>query len=491
MSPDGEPVWCGLDIGTTHIKCVLVGSDGSLLGIAKTDTPVGTDGVGPCHDPEEIRRSAEAVMCRAQSAARVPTVVQAIGVTSVGEEGVPLGRNGEVLYPAIAWYERRPSSSARQWLTQHPGEEIFAVTGLHPDLGLTVFKLLWLKSERPGVWKACDRWLGIADYVMWKWTGRAGMSYGHASRTALFDLAAGGWRAEWVPEVLPGGLDALPPLLPGGGIVGLLRKDAVPGLVTAADTPVVATGLDHVVGAYAAQVTEPGSVLDSMGTAEALIAPVTVEQFRSASYERGVDFGVAMAPDRLVAIAALQSGAGVSSIRRLFAGRDAAALAELDQRTAAVSVGANGLCYVPPRVRSGQGGAFFGHRFDHGAEHMTRAVMEGWSLAAADALADLDAAASDVVCIGGGSDVTFWMQMKASILGRPIRRIRTPEIVAVGAALLARRATQADDVPARGVAQVDLTPPVDAWVAAYAELQPAFLERAASVHGLHAGHVYP
>ncbi|MCL6538865.1 MAG: hypothetical protein K6T28_09840 [Acidothermus sp.] len=495
MSPNGEPVWCGLDIGTTHIKCVLVGGDGSVLGLAKTDTPVSTDGVGPCHDPEEIRLAAESVICRAQAAARVPTVVQAIGVTSVGEEGVPIGRGGEVLYPAIAWFERRPSPLADDWLRRHPPEELFAVTGLHPDLGLTVFKLLWLKSSRPTVWKQTAVWLGIGDYVTWKWTGRRGMSYGHASRTALFDLIGGSWREDWVSEVLPRGSESLPRLVVGGGIVGTLRADAIPGLVAARDIPVVATGLDHIVGAYAAAVTEAGRVLDSMGTAEALLAPVSTEQFRSTSFDRGIDFGLGTAPDQLIAIAALQSGAGVSGIRRILGGRDERVLAELDREAGVLPAGAEGLLYVPPRIRGTAGGAFFGHRLEHRAAHFLRAAMEGWSLAADDALAALVGAGAeaDVVCIGGGSGVTFWMQLKASIFGRAIRRIRTPEIVAVGAALLARSAT--GEAPLKlvdvGAAQVEVTPPVDSWLSAYRSLQPIFREHAAQVHGRQGDYVYP
>ncbi len=259
---------CGVDIGTTSIKAVLVTWDGSVVSVAKAPTPVLSDGYGPCHDPEEIRATAEQVMGQALRESTVPGWIAAIGVTSVGEEGVPLGPGGELLYPSIAWYDRRPSEAEEKWSAQHADEEMFAVTGLHKDLGFTIYKWLWLKSAQPSVWSRCRSWLGIADYVIWRWTGQQGMSVSHASRTGIFELRAFRWQQDWAAAVLAGGADVLPPLREAGSPVGFLRPGAIPGLATTGEIPVVATGLDHAVGAYAAGVTHPGQVLDSMGTAE-------------------------------------------------------------------------------------------------------------------------------------------------------------------------------------------------------------------------------
>ena len=57
--PSATDVLCGVDIGTTHIKAVLLSEDGAVVSVAKEPTPVTTDGYGPCHDPEEIRVAAE------------------------------------------------------------------------------------------------------------------------------------------------------------------------------------------------------------------------------------------------------------------------------------------------------------------------------------------------------------------------------------------------------------------------------------------------
>lgn len=48
-----------------------------------------------------------------------------------------------------------------------------------------------------------------------------------------------------------------------------------------------------------------------------------------------------------------------------------------------------------------------------------------------------EARAGEMSCTGGGSNSHLVMKVKACMLGRVIKRVRTPELVAVGAALLA------------------------------------------------------
>ncbi|HEX6453960.1 MAG TPA: FGGY family carbohydrate kinase [Trebonia sp.] len=486
-------VLCGVDIGTTYIKAALVTLDGAVLSVARADTPVTTDGYGPCHDPDVIRATAEQVMRQAQQQAAAPARIGAIGVTSVGEEGVPLGSKSELLYPSIAWYERRPSAAERAWSALHEDEELFAVTGLHKNLGFTVFKWLWLKSAQPAVWSDCRTWLGLADYVIWRWTGQLGMSVSHASRTAMFALAEFRWREDWASELLPQGVDALPPLHEAGTTVGLLRPGAVPGLATADEVPVVATGLDHLVGAYAAGVTQPGQVLDSMGTAEGLIEPVLSHHLEHANPSLGVDFGAGVLPRTHVAIAGLSSGAGVGGMLRALGARSDADQQRLEAEATALAPGADGLVYVPPRVRDGTPGALFGHQVSHDAAHMYRAVVEGWSLAADNAMQELGSRdrLRDVVCIGGGSNSSLWVQVKASLLGRDVHCLRIPEIVAVGAALLAGHAPEGPGPVVGWKPETSVIPPVPEWVPQYRSLSQAFTRAASRVHPDASAHVYP
>jgi len=295
---------------------------------------------------------------------------------------------------------------------------------------------------------------------MWRWTGQHGMSYGHASRTGILDLAALAWHEQWAAEVLPHGAAALPPLLPAGSPVGELPAGAIDGLSVRGRVPVVVTGHDHVVGGYAAGVTYPGQLLDSMGTAEALVEPVPAGTGFRRHYGTAIDFGTGILPGTQVAIVGLESGAGISGMARALSGAD------LDDLAARVGPGAEGLRYLPPLARPG---AFVGHKIDHGAPQFYRAVIEGWSLAADNALAALGTPDrfAEIVCIGGGSASDLRIRIKASIAGRPVRCVTTPEMVAVGAALLAGGIE-----PATAAARV--VSPVAEWVPVYQRLRDEY-----------------
>lgn len=487
------PVLCGLDIGTTYIKAALVTETGAVVGGCKEPTPVTDDGFGECHDPEAVLEVAERVVCTAQQQCGTSTAIVGIGVTTVGEEGVPLGRRGEVLYPAVAWYERRGSVEEKAWSACHSDEEFFRSSGLHKDLGLTLFKWLWLKSEQQEVWGEWAHWLGIGDYVVWRWTGEMGMSVSHAARTGVLELCSSRWREDWAQDAMPRGAGALPSVHDAGSVIGYLGEGSLGGARTAGAVPVVATGLDHVVGAHAAGALRAGRVMDSLGTAEALLAEVPFAFAQAADLSSGVDFLAGLFSGTCVASATLSSGAGIAQLFRVLGVGQGPQQKELEAAAAAVEALAGGLTYVPPRARGDAGGAVFGLKTRHDREHVYRAVIEGWAFAADDALAALGehALAAEVLCAGGGSSSELVLGVKASLLGRELERVRTPEMVAVGAALLAGKAAFGRDLLSGWEPDCELVAPERACEVRYRSERPRFLHLAASVHGHRDGHVYP
>lgn len=93
-------------------------------------------------------------------------------------------------------------------------------------------------------------------------------------------------------------------------------------------------------------------------------------------------------------------------------------------------------------------GAFAGLSMHHGPAHLARAVVEGCTFAlrdVVDRLAELGllGAASagegggEVRVVGGGARSRFWLQLKADVLGRPVRAVLHEESAATGAAMLA------------------------------------------------------
>ncbi|MEX1288738.1 MAG: FGGY-family carbohydrate kinase, partial [Acidimicrobiia bacterium] len=119
---------------------------------------------------------------------------------------------------------------------------------------------------------------------------------------------------------------------------------------------------------------------------------------------------------------------------------------DLDRLADDVPAGSGGLVFLPylsgertPHPDPLARGAFVGLTTRHGLGHLARAVMEGVAFGLRDSV-ELMAGLIDlgeVRASGGGSESAAWLQIVASVLGRPIRVVSTTESAAHGAALLA------------------------------------------------------
>src|SRR5262249_53959242 len=153
---------------------------------------------------------------------------------------------------------------------RHVGEEtLFARTGLSLQPIWSLCKLLWIKQNEPEVWTRSVRWLNVADFVAFKLSGEAATDWSLASRTMAFDIR----KCEWASDILDAAgvpRAMLASAVASGTRVGSVSKRAAGETGLPAGIAVTAGGHDHVCGALAAGIVEPGQILDSMGTAEAL-----------------------------------------------------------------------------------------------------------------------------------------------------------------------------------------------------------------------------
>jgi xylulokinase len=121
--------------------------------------------------------------------------------------------------------------------------------------------------------------------------------------------------------------------------------------------------------------------------------------------------------------------------------------AELFDLAAASPAGCGGVLFLPalsgamtPRWNAQMRGAFAGLAMSHSSNDLARAVLEGCAFALrdiTDRFAQLGLGGEEIRVIGGGAASELWMQIKADVTGRPVRRVLVKEATALGAALLA------------------------------------------------------
>ncbi|GHH75952.1 hypothetical protein GCM10018793_20730 [Streptomyces sulfonofaciens] len=279
----GGPPLAGLDLGSTRVKAVVCGVDGSVLGAAVRPTPLGED------DADALVATALDALAEAVGTAGRPPV--AIGLTGMAETGVPLDREGRPTGPLLAWSDPRGAGQAARLVRTLGAAPLHAATGVRPSAKAPLAKWCWLREDHPEVLRRTAVWSGAADLLAHALTGVAATDATFAQRTMGFDVH----RRRWDPDLLAlAGLTAeqLPAVRRPGEPVGRVTAGAaarVPGLRPG--TPVVVAGHDHLVGAWAAGARSTGDLADSMGTAEAVFTLAEAPPDPAGALAQGMGYG--------------------------------------------------------------------------------------------------------------------------------------------------------------------------------------------------------
>ncbi|MFL5840478.1 MAG: L-fuculokinase [Thermoleophilaceae bacterium] len=295
----------GMDVGTAMCKAAVVDPGGTELAHGQVPTPWEHRPTGAETDPEALFQAA--VTAARAALGRAPEGrVRGIGVTSMAETGALLDGRGRPLAPAIVWHDSRGTEEARK-MADELGEEHFVEhTGLSANPLCTLVKLRWLLERRREA-RAAARWLSVSEWVVRRLGGRDVAELSLASRTGLLDLQG---RAPFADALAWAGLpeDLLGEVVQAGTPAGTADGADLP---EADGAVLTVAGHDHLCAGAGVGVIAPGDVLDSCGTAEALVRvvapPLDGERVRR-SVAGGVSVGWHLAEGRQALLGAVWSG---------------------------------------------------------------------------------------------------------------------------------------------------------------------------------------
>lgn len=436
----------GIDFGTTNSKVVAFDPSGREVAQSACATPTLDDGDG--------RRSHDADAVWACIAGLVRAVIQqlppdgrvaGVAVASVGEEIVPLDGAGRPLHPAIAWFDLRTESQATRFAARMDSAATFRISGLPVHPIWSAFKMHWVREAAPEAYQKAQLWLPMADYLAYRLCGETAASYSLASRTLLFDLRRRAWSPELMEaaEINPA---TLPEVHPSGSLLGHATAEAEKATGLPRGTPVAVGGHDHICGALAAGVREPGQIFDSAGTAEAILVALDEPVLDPALGDAGMTVGCHCAADRYYAIGAMPAGGVVDWFYRLYTGPQSMDREGALRAAQASPPGARGLVCLPylmPGVQPGWGeaGLLYGLTTRHTGGDMVRAGLEGLTFEMRRlydmVIRAFQVQADQIQFTGGMSRSRLVVEIKANVLGIPVVRLGHDELVAQGAAILA------------------------------------------------------
>jgi xylulokinase len=362
----------------------------------------------------------------------------------MGEAAVPLDSGGEPTHDIIAWFDGRAKPQAERLGRVAGQDRLFGLTGLslQPIFGLC--KLLWLKENEPDAYSRTATWLNVADYMAFRLCGVAATDYSLASRTLALDLHGLRWADELLGEV---GIspDLFAPLRGGGSFLGPVTPDAASATGLPEGTSVAAGGHDHVCGALAAGVMQEGTMLNSLGTAEAIFLPLERPLTDPQVGHQGYTQGAHVAGQYYVFGGQYTSGASVEWLREALGGVDYDTLVAEAEEVPPGSLGAFFLPHLrlanPPYDDPAARGAFVGLSTDMGRGALFRAVLEGLAYDSRNSLEPLLAHSGldelrAIYAIGGGTQNRLLMRIKATVSNQAIIVVGVEEATSLGAAIL-------------------------------------------------------
>jgi len=343
---EGEPLLVGVDVGTTRVKAGLISIEGCELGRAAVPTAWVRQATGALAGPEDFVTAVREVLATVLAGAP-PGEIVGVGITSMAETAVLVDADGRSLGPAVAWYDRRAEADVAEMEAEFGREEIDRRTGLGIGPIPTVAMLRWLMRTHPETRRAINV-LSVAEWAVYRLGGAIAAEPSLASRTGA--LAINGRR--WWPEVIAwAGLPRtlFPALLPAGASWGRVRAPGA-ALARLEGAALTVAGHDHLVAAIGSGVTTAGQVMDSCGTAEALVRaiPADGERDPAQGLSRGIATGWHVLEDHYCLLAGLPLGIDLTPLlarlgvshERGCASVDDAALALLDGRLSEQEVAA-------------------------------------------------------------------------------------------------------------------------------------------------------
>jgi xylulokinase len=263
-------LFCGIDIGTTNLKVLLLDESGDTLWVKSVPAPHLRDEIGVVTDATALVALAEQLIIEGWRSVGKGRVISAISSAGIGEDGVGARADLSPLGHAIQWNDRRGEGFAQALAATEMAKKYPAIL---LDFSSTAGKWAWLRQYKPHELQEAKYWITMTDYPLAVWAGRAFMSATLAPRTGCYDVFSRAWIPEFLRDV-----DApeLPPLIEAGGIVGVMQPGALTdaGAVDA-NALLVAGGHDHPVAASAIRRILKDARIDSMGTANATYGETT------------------------------------------------------------------------------------------------------------------------------------------------------------------------------------------------------------------------
>jgi xylulokinase len=472
-----------IDLGTGGPKVALVSTDGEIAAHEFEPTPLLHTPDGGVEQSPEDWWSAVVAAARRLLAREAPAELAAVAVTGQWASTVPVGADGVTLGNALSWLDSRGAPHVRRIaggrlrVAGYGPRELarwMRLTGGAPSLSGRdpVGHMLFLKHERPDVYRAARAFLEPVDYLTLRLTGRIATAPETATvhwATDTRDLGRVGYDQRLLALT---GLDGakLPEIVPTGSVVGPVTAAAAEALGMD-PVPVIAATPDIMSAAVGSGAVLDGAAHLYVGTSGWLSCHVA---FKRTDVLHSIAALPSSIPGRyLVCTEQQTAGAALAHLRDRLLASSGTTYEELLAEAGREPAGAGGVLFTPwlngertPVENHLLRAAYANVSLATTRASLTRATLEGVALNARWMHGHVErfvrGRLDDIALVGGGARSALWCRIFADVLGRTVRQMADPMHANVrGAALLAGVAlgdVGVADIPARVPAAATFAP---------------------------------
>lgn len=460
-----------IDLGSGGPKAAVVSETGRIVAhaVERVATHLLPQG-GAEQDSEDwwqgVRRAVKKALADADV---LRERILAVGCTSQWSVVVPVDEQGNALMRAVHWLDTRGAPYNRRITCGFPSVQGYGLFKLLKWIRLTggapthsgvdsLGHTLFVKHERPEVYRKTWKFLEPMDYLNFRLTGRCVATQATMAPFMLVD------NRQWSPpEYSPALLrladverEKLPDLIPNDGEVGTLTPAVAEDLGLHPATRVIAGINDTNASAIGAGAVRDFDGIVYIGTSAVLTCHIPFKKTDLLHMMASLP-----SPLRHKYLLMAEQGTGGKNLdfflRNIVYAEDEFQTGDLpedacrraDRAAATVPAGSGGVLFLPwlngtlaPEENASARGGFFNLSLSSTRAQMTRAVLEGiafnnrWTAGPAERFTGRKF--SEFRFAGGGALSDLWGQIHADVLGVPIHRVLDPYQTTVrGAAFFA------------------------------------------------------
>jgi xylulokinase len=439
-------MYLGIDLGTSGIKAVIVDAQGAI--VASASAPLNVSRPHPLWSEQEpVDWWAAATSAVIALPADLRAAVRSIGLSGQMHGAILVGSGHEVLRPAILWNDGRSGDECAALEVALP--DVVAITGNHAMAGFTAPKLLWVAKHEPEIFAKIHLVLLPKDWLRLQMTGQAVSDMSDAAGTLWLDTGARCWSDAALAAT---GLNKaqMPRLVESCDVSGMLNAQTAKDWGVSSGVPLAGGAGDNAASAIGMGLCTPGQGFLSLGTSGVIF--VTADAF-APNAQQGVHTFCHAIPGQWHWMSVILSAASAIDWAVKVAGFS-------DITSALDALATEGLGEVPiflpylsgertPHNDPQAKGAFIGLTHATTRADIVRAALEGVAFAFGDGLEALKTVGTmpdAFLCVGGGTHITPFLPILASVLNKTLHLVEgSDNAAALGAARLARLALTGED----------------------------------------------